>query len=263
MPSSATSPWNDPATLRDMQYSTDTNLAARQSIYDFQQPRHELPARVFEALALQGTETIADVGCGNGLYLAALDARAHRGTVVGLDLSPGMLTAARPRAPHAELAAADAMRLPLADATIDVALAMHMLYHVPEPTQALSELRRVVKPDGRAVVVLNGTDHLGQIRAMAAGVAEAVGFPLPHRPPRLTLDVGEGLVLDHFGSVSRMDFTGELVIPGPEPVIGYICSMIGFEDLDDRNKVHEEVQRRMPADGPFRVATQTGALICR
>ena len=90
-------PWNSPAFLRDVQYRTDANLAARQSIYVYQHPRLDLQARVIDLAAPAPGATVADVGCGNGAYLAELARRGLAGRVLGLDLSPGMLAAARDR----------------------------------------------------------------------------------------------------------------------------------------------------------------------
>src|SRR5689334_18707168 len=54
--------WADRAFLRDVQYQTDANLAARQSIYAYQHPRLDLPARVLDLAAPRAGETVADVG---------------------------------------------------------------------------------------------------------------------------------------------------------------------------------------------------------
>jgi SAM-dependent methyltransferase len=70
------------------------------------------------------------------------------------------------------LACADATALPLRDGAADLTLAAHMLYHVPEPADALRELRRVTRPGGRVVLVLNGASHLLQLRA---AIAAALG----------------------------------------------------------------------------------------
>jgi len=64
--------YTDRSWLRDVQYRTDTNLAARQSIYAYQHPQLDLPAVVLGLAGLHGSETVADVGCGNGAYLAEL-----------------------------------------------------------------------------------------------------------------------------------------------------------------------------------------------
>lgn len=96
--------WADRSLLRGVQYRTDANLAARQSLYRWQRPRLDLPPLVLDLAGLRGSETITDVGCANGAYLADLARRGHQGPVLGMDLSPGMLNAARSRAPAALLA---------------------------------------------------------------------------------------------------------------------------------------------------------------
>ena len=86
--------WTDRSCPQDVQYRTDANLAARQSIYACQQPRQDLPRLALELTALRGSETVADIGCGNGACLAELARRGHTGPVAGVDLSAGMLRAA-------------------------------------------------------------------------------------------------------------------------------------------------------------------------
>jgi predicted 3-demethylubiquinone-9 3-methyltransferase (glyoxalase superfamily) len=73
------SPWASRAFLRDVQYQDGTNLAARQSLYAYQQPFVDLPAWVLDVASPSSAVAIADIGCGNGAYLAGLDRRGHRG----------------------------------------------------------------------------------------------------------------------------------------------------------------------------------------
>src|ERR1700730_17114378 len=93
--------------LAQVQYRSDANLAARQSVYSFQVPKIDLASAVLDLAALTGTETVAEIGCGNGRYLAELGRRRHAGRVFGADLSAGMLTAARTAAPGAGLLVGD------------------------------------------------------------------------------------------------------------------------------------------------------------
>jgi SAM-dependent methyltransferase len=236
-------PWTDRSWLQDIQYRTDANLAARQSIYAWQRPRLDLPGTVLGLAGLHGEEAVIDVGCGNGAYLAELARREHAGRVLGVDLSVGMLRAARDHT--VRLVAGDAAALPLRAAVSDVTLAVHMLYHVPEPAVAVRELRRITR--GRVLVVLNGQDHLRELRDLIATTYT--------RPERLRLDDGEELLASHFTSVVRHDFTGELLIPGPQPVEAYVRSM----SLPDSHAI----LRRIATDGgPFRIRTHSGCLIC-
>lgn len=268
--------WADRSYLRDVQYRTDANLAARQSIYEYQHPRLDLPALILDLAAPSPGEVIADVGCGNGAYLASLARRGFAGRVIGADLSFGMLEAARRgmRTAHAAraadgasaaggaaLVAADAAALPLRDGCADLTFANHMLYHVPDPAAAVRELRRVTRPGGRVVVALNGADHLTELRALI-GAVDAWGS----RPPgeRLRLDGGEALLRTVFSSVTRHDFTGELRIPGPEPIVGYIRSMARTQELADPGQLIAQVLSMLPNDPGrlFRVTTHSGCLIC-
>jgi SAM-dependent methyltransferase len=114
--------WTDRSCLRQVQYRTDANLAARQS-HAHQHPRIDLPATVLSLSALRGQQIEGDIGCGNGAYLAELGRRGHTGPVVGMDLSAGMLAATRRRTRAAALTAADAAALPLRDHAVSLTLA--------------------------------------------------------------------------------------------------------------------------------------------
>lgn len=251
--------WTDRSRLRSVQYRTDANLSARQSLYRFQQPPVDLPSLALGLAALNGGEAVTDIGCGNGAYLAELTRRRHTGVLLGVDLSVGMLHAARSRAPEAILAAGDAAALPLRNAVSDLTLAAHMLYHLPEPAAAVRELRRITRPGGQVLVVLNGTDHLRELRDLSTA---AIGGP-PSSPDRLRLDDGERLLATEFTSVVRHDYTSELLIPGPQPVEDYVRSMNFTRAQPDLTAFAAAVARLTSGSGTFRVQTHTGCLVCR
>jgi SAM-dependent methyltransferase len=261
--------WRDQSFLRNVQYADDSNLSARQSIYSYQRPSVDISAMVIGSLRLTGRESVADVGCGNGLYLRELGRRRHGGRVVGIDMSAGMLAAARTMAaalPAARLLAGDASELPLRDESVDVALAAHMLYHVPRPAEAIGELRRVIRSGGRLVVVLNGEDHLRELSELMASAAAELGLGMTHAPGELlSIDQGEDLLDGYFGTVTRQDFAGELLLPAPQPAAGYVRSMSVTQVMAEQERLISAVSDRMPfgADGLFRVRTHWGSLTCR
>lgn len=263
MASDSSQLWASRSCLQNVQYRTDVNLAARQSIYAYQRPLIDLPAVVLGLAALHGHETVADTGCGNGAYLAELARRGHAGPLLGVDLSAGMLHSARRRASHAGLVVGDAAALPLPDDACDLALAAHMLYHVPSPPAAVRELRRITRPDGQVLVVLNGEDHLHELRDLiTTALGNVTGKDIPIREP-LTLDGGAELLADGFTSVTRHDFTGELLIPGPGPVEDYVRSMVITQNLPEPEDLVQAVANLL-RDGrtTFRVRTHSGCLVC-
>src|SRR6476646_7498739 len=120
------------------QYATDDNLRARQHLWErsTRRPPFSLYPWVIALAELRGGERILDVGCGNGSYLALVEA-------TGLDVSMGMLTTARERA-IGPLLCGDVQNLPFPAGSFDVAFAPHMLYRVDDRRAAARELRRVV-----------------------------------------------------------------------------------------------------------------------
>lgn len=113
--------------------------------------------RALQLLTLRAGDAVLDVGTGPG-YMAGEMAAAvgASGRVVGVDRSQQMLARARERcAPHAhaDFAPADATELPFAAESFDAAAVVQVYEYVAEIEKALAELRRVLKPGGRAVVV--------------------------------------------------------------------------------------------------------------
>jgi SAM-dependent methyltransferase len=104
-------------------------------------------------LGLRAGQTALDAGCGTGRALPHLrGAVGPGGTVLGVDLTPEMLTTARRygRHRHGWLVLADARRLPLRDGEVDAAFAAGLLPHLPDAeVDGLSELARVTRPGGR------------------------------------------------------------------------------------------------------------------
>jgi ubiquinone/menaquinone biosynthesis C-methylase UbiE len=119
-------------------------------------------AQLMACAALAPGERVLDVACGTGLVtLAAARAVGPAGQAIGVDLAGQMVDAARERAQqcrasNASFARMDAEHLDLPDASFDVALCALGLMYVPEPEQALREMRRVLRPGGRLVLAVWG-----------------------------------------------------------------------------------------------------------
>jgi ubiquinone/menaquinone biosynthesis C-methylase UbiE len=102
-----------------------------------------------------GNTSIVDLGCGTGSLSVLLAAAGHE--VTGVDLSPEMIIAARHKALAAgltiEFRVDDASRPGLPSCSFDVALSRHVLWTLPDPVAALSRWSRMLKPEGRLVLI--------------------------------------------------------------------------------------------------------------
>ena len=117
-------------------------------------------------------ESVLEVGCGTGEIALRAKARSGpSGSVAGIDPSPEMIAVARQKAARAKLdvdyRVATVEALPFADATFDVVLSSLMMHHLPEDLKprAVAEIRRVLKPGGRLLVVdfKEPTSRLGRL----------------------------------------------------------------------------------------------------
>lgn len=91
---------------------------------------------------------VLDVGTGTALVLRGLSAEHER---IGVDLSPWMLARGRAADPGLLLLRADAVRLPLPAASIDVVTCVTVLHLLPDAVAAMAEWRRVLRPGGVAI----------------------------------------------------------------------------------------------------------------
>ena len=109
---------------------------------------------------LDAGATVGDLGCGTG-QLAEVMAPFVQ-SVVAVDESPAMLKAARARLStldNVDLREGSLEALPLADATLDVAVLSLVLHYVADPAAALAEIRRTLRGEGGRLLLVDMQPH--------------------------------------------------------------------------------------------------------
>jgi len=158
-------------------------------------PRREWIQPVRKTLArfrIRPGDTVLEIGPGPGYFTAeAARIAGSDGRVIALDLQRGMLEMLRERLDQAgerrvHAVLADATRLPLTDASADVAYLVAVLGEIPDRPAALAELRRVLKPGGLLAITETLTDPDYQLVDTVRDVCRASGFePVEHSRERL------------------------------------------------------------------------------
>jgi arsenite methyltransferase len=123
--------------------------------------------RLLRRINWTGAERVLDVGCGRGLMLIGAAKRLTTGRATGIDIWQAEdLSGNRPEATlenarregvldRIEVQTGDMRQMPFADNTFDVVVsraAIHNLYETGDRAQAISEIARVLKPGGRALI---------------------------------------------------------------------------------------------------------------
>lgn len=121
----------------------------------------DLPAAAVEAALMplvpeQDAGRLLDIGTGTGRVLELLAPRVTQG--VGVDASKSMLALARarlarPGLSHCSVRLADMYRLPLTEASFDIAVLQMVLHYAEDPPGVLAEVARVLRPGGRLIVI--------------------------------------------------------------------------------------------------------------
>jgi ubiquinone/menaquinone biosynthesis C-methylase UbiE len=113
-------------------------------------------APFIEFLELNEADSVLEVGSGLGILAREVAARVPGGEVWGVEYSPNQLARAlEDTLPNLHFIQADAHALPLADERFSTVYCRYLLEHVAEPVQVLKEMRRVLRPGGRALAQEN------------------------------------------------------------------------------------------------------------
>jgi len=132
--------------------------------------------------------SILDVGCGTGInLLAAAQLFAPAKLLCGIDISPGMVEAARAKAAAAGIPAhfvvGDAERLPYPDSTFDLIVCNSVLHWFQDRATAVREMARVLQPGGQVVMICAAAPCFFEWFQLIESLLPALGIPASVQGP--------------------------------------------------------------------------------
>lgn len=199
--------------------------------------------RVLEASGSVRGLRVLDVGCGTGGLCRRLANRDA--SVVGVDVCANLLTRARALVPAAGFVRADAGRLPFGTGRFDLAASVLVLHYLEDPSRALAEMARVLRPGGKLLLCDRVCSSDPVLSAAQIGI-ERLRNPMIRRI--LSVDeLEDGLSRAGFRVGAQVEFRRT------EPLESWLSGT----DPDRALDVREEVLRLRGRDlGGFRVAPQ-------
>jgi ubiquinone/menaquinone biosynthesis C-methylase UbiE len=154
----------------------------------------------------------------------------------------------------------DAQELPFADASFDVVIANHMLYHVSSRDKALAEIRRLLRPGGRLYAATNGKSHLRELREWENTFFLQVGVEGWGRMEgNFTLETGEEELRRWFPEVRLKRYDDALLVTEVEPIAAYIRSFIDKGTGEEaEEKFKEFLTHELATSGAIRITKDSG-----
>lgn len=260
---------NDPDYLRNYQYRTDKNLQARISLHKkYSTNPVDWNDWVQSHILAITARNILEVGGGPGSLWRDWDAGAlsHPPKVFLNDFSLGMLKSARQVDPDGKfllLACNDVQFLPFTGNSVDLVIANHMLYHVPDISLALCEIQRVLKADGTFLTATNGHTHMQEVDELVRQAAPDLPN-LYHVSRNFNLENAMEFLTPFFTHVHLEYYEDSLVIDRAEPLLDYIVSIWEkFIDLDQKASILAAIESRLAQEGKIHIQKSTGMFVCK
>jgi len=257
---------NDPGYLRKFQYKNSENLDARIKLHS-EYSTNKLGWSNFmrSLLQKQPGNSILEVGCGPARGWSEFIRENDRQKLVCLsDFSFGMARSASlflQKSGRILFGNIDVQFLPFADNSFDIVIANHMLYHVPDIEQALSEISRVLSPSGVLVTATNGVNHMKELR-------EFVNFAAPNLQEvynissNFSLENGSSYLEKYFNSVELYIYPDSLEINDANPILDYILSIWSNFISDTQLKsIKKELKVIISKDKVFKIQKSSGLFL--
>lgn len=261
--------YNNQDYLLNSQYKDSSNLTARISLHErFSVNKYDWQRWVFDQLAIAPGSSVLELGTGPGkLWRNNLDRVPATWQIIISDLSPGMIQEAERHLSGRNITfqEIDAQSLPFDGATFDAVIANHMLYHVPNIAQTLSEIQRVLKPGGRLYAATNGQDHLREFDAWQEQL-------LPDLKPEdkvggisFRLENGRDFLAPFFEQIEVRLYEDALEVTEVEPLIAYgISSLRGLDFTEARTaEFRTLVEAVLAQHGSIHITKSTGLFIAQ
>lgn len=229
---------NDSDIVR-LQYNSEKNLNARQALHKgFSTNNYGWENWVFDQYMFKSNDKIIEFGCGNGTTWANNQNKIPKDINITLtDLSEGMLSATKDNLSEIgqvfDFSVMDIQNIEYEDSSFGCAIANHMLYHVPNRDLAISEIARILKPNGTFYATTNSIYNMKEFKDLVETFDSNLDFVSFSVAKEFGLENGANQISKHFDSVETLIYEDSLHITEPKPLVDYVLSLEGHINIHD------------------------------
>lgn len=258
-----------------LQYTSDKNLYARQALHrGFSTNKYGWENWVFDQYMFNPNDKVIEFGCGNGSIWERNKNRLPKNIEIILtDLSEGMLKTAKGNLSEIEqvinYSTMDIQNIEYENNSFDCAIANHMLYHVPNRDLAISEIARILKPEGTFYATTNSTYNLAGLRDLVRNFDSRLDYSSFSVAKEFGLENGIEQLSKYFDSVEKAVYEDSLHITEAKPLADYVLSLEGHVNIHEimtESKIkdfYEYLEEMILRDGSIDIPKLSGMFIAK
>ncbi|MFK0074662.1 class I SAM-dependent methyltransferase [Arthrobacter woluwensis] len=227
-------------------FSTDQPLAIQQLTHNrYRTNPRTLIEHTLKCLGLEGTESVLDVGCGNGFVLRDVASRMrYPGAITAIDQSKEILETAKRNVNFSWVPVTylqgDARQLDaMVTGPFDRVMANFLFHYIDDPDMMVRQLRNATADDGLAVVTVEGLDSMPEMYRLHEAAMHAVGIPTEviERAPKgrrgtLSPHNGKEILGRAFQSVTVHPYEDWLRFEEPQPFMEFYANGHRYAGLE-------------------------------
>lgn len=251
------------------QYKNSKNLDTRIGIHElYSTNKQDWHLWLMEQYHIPENSIILELGCGSGAFWQKNKSAVEDNWKITLsDFSQGMLDNAKDHVDdlaNVDYKVINIMDIPFPENSFDIVIANHMLYHVPDVQQALSEVRRVLKPNGTFYCSTIGAKHMSELNTWLTQLDSRYDYVSAQKhASQFGLENGEEQLKEFFTSIELKPFEGGLEVTEAEPLAEYIFSAKSFSE-DEKNSISAYFEDLLNLEGgKLSITKATGLFVAK
>jgi ubiquinone/menaquinone biosynthesis C-methylase UbiE len=256
--------------LLKTQYKDASNLSSRINIHQrFGTNKYGWFRWLFDHLDIPEPARVLELACGRGdLWLHNLQRMGMGWEVTLSDLSEGMLAEAKKNLSQSgfpfHFVVMDAQEIHAEKGSINAIIANHVLYHVPDISRALCNIRQALKPGGTFYTSTVGEKHLVELANLVVDFFgdEWKFWGSGFLTERFSLENGMEQIAEHFRNVYLFRYEDALEVTEADPLVEYVYSSNTSPANDNRREEFRAyLQKVLVERGSIHIQKDSGLFV--
>lgn len=255
---------NNPEKVNEM-YIKKNTLSTRINLHKYSVNKYGWNNWIFDQYKLTENMKLIEFGCGTGDIWSSKEKQLPQNiSIILSDISPLMIEKVKDRLGannYFSFQVTDIQKTVFKDKNFDIAIANHMLYHVANIENALSEIQRILKNSGYFYATTIGANHLKELQDIYRNYEGSVKFNYSSECSFL-LENGEDILKKYFGQIEQKRYIDYIETTDIDAIMNYIVSYnkVSKEVFDE---IYKKIKKEITEKGIFKIEKDSGIFICK